>query len=59
MKKSILKKAKERLSIPICAIGGISSDNIDEITQLNPDMVAVISAVFDGNISENIKRLGV
>lgn len=47
----ILKKAKEELSIPICAIGGISSDNLDKIIVENPDMVAVISDIWR---SENI-----
>jgi len=42
----ILTKAKEELHIPICAIGGICTDNLDEIMEQNPDMVAVISDIW-------------
>ena len=49
----ILQKAKEQLHIPICAIGGICTDNLDEIMEQNPDMVAVISDIWR---SENIKE---
>lgn len=54
---NVLAKAKEALSIPICAIGGINIDNIDEISAHNPDMISVVSAVWDGNIQQNIKLL--
>ncbi|MDX9742946.1 MAG: thiamine phosphate synthase [Arcobacteraceae bacterium] len=49
----VLQKAKEQLHIPICAIGGICTDNLDEIMEQNPDMVAVISDIWR---SENIKE---
>jgi thiamine-phosphate pyrophosphorylase len=42
----ILQKAKKKLSIPICAIGGINSENIDEVMEYQPDMVAVISDIW-------------
>lgn len=54
---NVLAKAKEALSIPICAIGGINIKNIDEISAHNPDMISVVSAVWDGNIQQNIKLL--
>jgi thiamine-phosphate pyrophosphorylase len=54
---NVLAKAKEALSIPICAIGGINIDNIDEISAHKPDMISVVSALWDGNIQQNMKLL--
>lgn len=54
---SVLEKAKEALSIPICAIGGISVTNIHEISAHAPDMISVVSAVFEGDIKDNIVQL--
>lgn len=42
----ILKKAKESLNIPICAIGGINGENLTCIMEHNPDMVSVISDIW-------------
>jgi thiamine-phosphate pyrophosphorylase len=47
----ILQKAKEQLKIPICAIGGINTQNINQVLEQNPDMVSVISDIWT---SENI-----
>lgn len=47
----ILSCARESLSIPICAIGGISKDNIKLLK--NADMFAVISALWNGSILHN------
>lgn len=54
---SVLQKAKEALSIPICAIGGINITNIHEIAAAHPDMISLVSAVWDGNIQRNMKQL--
>lgn len=54
---SVLDKAKEALSIPICAIGGINAANIHEISTHQPDMISVVSAIWDGNITNNIQKL--
>jgi len=54
---SVLEKAKEALSIPICAIGGINVTNIHEIAAAHPDMISVVSAIWDGSIQRNIKQL--
>ncbi len=54
---SVLQKAKEALSIPICAIGGINVTNIHEISAHGPDMISVVSAVFEGDIKYNIAKL--
>jgi len=49
----VLKKAKEALNIPICAIGGLNSDNIADVMQYKPDMIALISDIWK---SENIQK---
>jgi thiamine-phosphate diphosphorylase len=40
-----IRAVKSAVSIPVCAIGGISESNIDEVIAAGVDMVAVISAV--------------
>ncbi|MDO5045533.1 thiamine phosphate synthase [Campylobacter sp.] len=51
-------KAKEILDIPICVIGGINAQNIDQILSLEIDLIAVISALYKPeSISENYKNL--
>ena len=54
---SVLAKAKAALSIPICAIGGINVTNIHEISAHAPDMISVVSAVWEGDIKRNILQL--
>jgi len=41
-----LSKAKEALNIPVCAIGGINTTNIDSVMEQNPDMVSLISDIW-------------
>jgi len=54
---SVLKKAKDALNIPVCAIGGINSSNIYEIAAHKPDMISVINDIFNGDIRRNITHL--
>ncbi len=54
---SVMDKAKEALSIPICAIGGINVTNIHEVNAHRPNMISVVSAVWEGNIKRNIQQL--
>jgi thiamine-phosphate pyrophosphorylase len=49
----IIKKAKQKINIPVCAIGGISRKNIDQITRSGADMAAVINDLF---ASDDIKN---
>jgi thiamine-phosphate pyrophosphorylase len=42
----IISKAKSRLSIPICVIGGITDTNIQQVVEHGSDMAAVISSLF-------------
>lgn len=53
----VITKAKEALKLPVCAIGGINVTNIHEIAALGPDMLCVVSAAFEGDITRNIKQL--
>jgi len=55
--RSVIQKAKEILDIPVCVIGGISHTNVHEIVKEKPDMVSVVSAVYDGCITSNVKNL--
>jgi thiamine-phosphate pyrophosphorylase len=40
-----LRAVKAAVSLPVCAIGGISETNIDEVVAAGADMAAVIAAV--------------
>ena len=44
--KDILIRAKESLTVPICAIGGITLDNSGGLISSGADMVAVISSLW-------------
>jgi len=46
MNLEIIKKAKDELNIPICAIGGINTNNIKTLLEYKPDMVAIISDIW-------------
>ncbi len=50
----LIARAKAQLSIPVCAIGGISDKNIQQVIHQGADMAAVISSLF---ASENIKHM--
>jgi thiamine-phosphate pyrophosphorylase len=58
MSLDIIKLAKKELHIPICIIGGINEKNISQITQYNPNMIAIISDIWESeNIILKIKTL--
>ena len=42
----IISAAKQQLSIPVCVIGGITGNNIQQVIQHGADMTAVISSLF-------------
>ena len=58
----IISQAKQTLFLPICAIGGISHTNIQQVIQHGTDMAAVISEIFApdrsvvDNKPDNIKK---
>jgi thiamine-phosphate pyrophosphorylase len=44
---------KNRLNIPVCAIGGLNSTNLEGVREYAPDMIAVISDIWR---SDDIKE---
>jgi len=54
---NVLQKAKEALTIPVCAIGGINRGNIHEVAPYGPDMISVVNDIFNGDITHNITHL--
>ncbi|MGX2983261.1 thiamine phosphate synthase [Helicobacter sp. 23-1045] len=52
----ILQSAKTHLkTAKICAIGGITSDNISQVK--NADYIAMISAIWSGDVRKNVEIL--
>ena len=49
----IISLAKQQLTIPVCAIGGITDKNISQLVKHHTDMAAVISSLFS---AENIEH---
>jgi len=45
----LLREAKQRLTLPVVAIGGISAENAPQLIAAGADGVAVISALFDAD----------
>jgi thiamine-phosphate pyrophosphorylase len=50
---SIVAKARERLNIPICVIGGLKLESSRELISLGADMVAIISDIWNSEDIEN------
>jgi thiamine-phosphate pyrophosphorylase len=46
---SVLRDARVKLSIPICAIGGINKSNLDSVMEHKPDMICVISDIWNSD----------
>ncbi|KFL34432.1 MULTISPECIES: thiamine phosphate synthase [unclassified Sulfurospirillum] len=54
----LLKTAKAQLNVPICAIGGITQENIELLSRYDIAMYSLVSAVYkDDKIEENLERL--
>ncbi len=51
-----LRAVKKAVGLPVCAIGGISLENIDSVIQAGADMAAVISAVVAARDVEKAAR---
>ena len=43
---SLLERAKQKLDIPVVAIGGITAENGGELIQAGADMLAVVDGIF-------------
>lgn len=50
----MLKEVKRHVNIPVIAIGGITSENLQSVLDSGADAVAVASAILRGNIFDNI-----
>ena len=42
----LITRAKREMNIPVCAIGGITQDNVMPLLHAGADMIAVISGIF-------------
>ncbi|RLC94714.1 MAG: thiamine phosphate synthase [Chloroflexi bacterium] len=51
-----LRKVREKVSLPVIAIGGINADNVAEVMSTGVDAVAVISAVMGAEDPEEAAR---
>ncbi|HEY9050450.1 MAG TPA: thiamine phosphate synthase [Gammaproteobacteria bacterium] len=45
----LLIKAKQQFDIPVCSIGGITSDNANLLIESGADMVAIISDIYSSD----------
>jgi len=50
----LLKEIKKSVSIPIAAIGGINTDNVDSVIKAGADSVCAISATVIGDIASKV-----
>jgi len=54
----VLKVAKDQLNVPICAIGGITEENIALLSRYDIAMYSLISAVYkEDAIEDNLEKL--
>lgn len=49
-----LREIKKLIKIPVVAIGGINTENLESVIDSGADAAAVSSGILKGNISENI-----
>lgn len=57
---TIISQAKQRLSCPVCCIGGINADNAGSLIAAGGDMIAVISDIFSASEkTEGIKQASI
>ncbi|GEM_PF-308870 len=45
----VIVEARKRLRIPICVIGGIGRENFHRVLALEPDIIAISSAIFQAS----------
>lgn len=53
---ALLGEIKNKVSIPVVAIGGINLENLNSVLETGVDAVAVASAILKGDIEENAGR---
>ena len=52
---ALLMEVKKSVRIPVIAIGGINTDNVDLVIEAGADSVCAISATVIGNIASNVR----
>ena len=52
-----LREIKKLIKIPVIAIGGINTENLESVIDSGADAVAVSSGMIQGNIADNVTRL--
>lgn len=52
----IFRWARSLLNIPIIAIGGINKDNYKILVDMGVNIIAMVSAIFDGDPYENLRN---
>lgn len=50
-----IRTIKEKVKIPVVAIGGIKAENLMEVLKNGADAVAVSSGIIEGEVRENLK----
>ena len=53
---AILDQARQQLTIPLVAIGGIDSDNGGQLLERSADALAVIHALFSDPAPDQVER---
>ncbi len=53
----LISKLKNRIDIPIIAIGGINNKNYKEVLRAGADGIAIASYLFEGNLKKNLQSL--
>jgi thiamine-phosphate pyrophosphorylase len=53
---SLIREASQRLSVPVCAIGGITQQNVHLVAEAGADMAAVISGLWAEGDLEAIRK---
>jgi thiamine-phosphate pyrophosphorylase len=52
-----LRKIRDAISLPIVALGGIKTSNVNEVLEAGADSIAAISAVLSDDIEASTRRL--
>lgn len=54
----LLSRAKAELEIPVCAIGGINTQNIQQIAKHSPDMISLVHDIWSASdVTQQTLRL--
>lgn len=51
--KEVIREAKQRLTVPVCAIGGLTAANAPLLAAQGADMIAAVSGLWLGSVKTN------